>query len=101
MFRKRDRMIQIKSDAEVDLMRAAGLVVGRTLEALRAAARAEKRNFRYRRPAGFDRAAALARMEREGHVVRFRMPEQPVAVVDRVLGAIEFGEEHLDDFVVR
>ena len=38
MFRKRDRMIQIKSDAEVALMRAAGLVVGRTLEALRAAA---------------------------------------------------------------
>lgn len=31
-------MIQIKSDAEVDLMREAGLVVGRTLEALRAAA---------------------------------------------------------------
>lgn len=38
MFRKRDRMIQIKSDAEVALMREAGLVVGRTLEALRAAA---------------------------------------------------------------
>jgi methionyl aminopeptidase len=38
MFRKRDRMIQIKSDAEVALMRAAGLVVGRTLETLRAAA---------------------------------------------------------------
>ena len=31
-------MIQIKSDAEVELMRAAGLVVGRTLEALTAAA---------------------------------------------------------------
>ena len=31
-------MIQIKTDAEVALMRAAGLVVGRTLEALRAAA---------------------------------------------------------------
>ena len=31
-------MIQIKSDAEVALMREAGLVVGRTLEALRAAA---------------------------------------------------------------
>ena len=31
-------MIQIKTDAEVELMRAAGLVVGRTLEALRAAA---------------------------------------------------------------
>jgi len=31
-------MIQIKSDAEIGLMRAAGLVVGRTLEALTAAA---------------------------------------------------------------
>jgi glutamyl/glutaminyl-tRNA synthetase len=71
------------------------------LEALRAAARAEKRNFRYRRAPDFDRDAALARMASEPHVVRFRMPEQPVAVVDRVLGAIEFGEEHLDDFVVR
>jgi glutamyl/glutaminyl-tRNA synthetase len=71
------------------------------LEARRAAARAEKRNFRYRRAGDFDRAAALARMERDEHVVRFRMPSEPVAVVDRVLGAIEFGEEHLDDFVIR
>jgi methionyl aminopeptidase len=38
MFRKRDRMIQIKTEAEVALMREAGLVVGRTLELLRAAA---------------------------------------------------------------
>ena len=38
MFRKRDRMIQIKSDAQVALMREAGLVVGRTLSALEAAA---------------------------------------------------------------
>ena len=37
MFRKRDRMIQIKSDPEVALMREAGLVVGRTLQALTAA----------------------------------------------------------------
>jgi methionyl aminopeptidase len=35
MFRRRERVIQIKSDAEVEKMRAAGLVVGRTLEALR------------------------------------------------------------------
>ena len=28
-------------------------------------------------------------------------PREPVAVVDRVLGEIEFGEEHLDDFVIR
>jgi len=38
MFRKRKRMIQIKTEAEVALMREAGLVVGRTLEALRTAA---------------------------------------------------------------
>ena len=39
MFRKkRERMIQIKNAAEIALMREAGLVVGRTLEALRAAA---------------------------------------------------------------
>jgi glutamyl/glutaminyl-tRNA synthetase len=74
---------------------------GDELEALRAAARAEKRNFRYRRAPGFDRAAALERMAHEPHVVRFRMPTEPVEVVDRVLGAIEFGEEHLDDFVIR
>ena len=37
MFRKRGRMIQIKSDEEIALMRAAGLVVGRTLQALTAA----------------------------------------------------------------
>ncbi|HEX6920046.1 MAG TPA: type I methionyl aminopeptidase [Actinomycetes bacterium] len=37
MFRKRDRMIQIKSEAEIATMREAGLVVGRTLEKLRAA----------------------------------------------------------------
>ena len=74
---------------------------GEELEALRAAARAEKRNFRYRRAPGFDRAVALARMTREPHVVRFRMPEEPISVVDQVLGSIEFGEEHLDDFVIR
>ena len=38
MLRKRNRMIQIKTEAEVGLMREAGLVVGRTLELLRAAA---------------------------------------------------------------
>jgi methionyl aminopeptidase len=37
MFRKRDRMIQIKTEAEIATMREAGLVVGRTLEVLRSA----------------------------------------------------------------
>ena len=71
------------------------------LETLRRQAQAEKRGFRYRRPADWDRGEALARMEREPHVVRFRMPTDPVMVRDEVLGAVEFGEEHLDDFVIR
>lgn len=71
------------------------------LDAARRAAQAEKRAFRYRRAADFDRGAALARRVESPHVVRFRMPEEPVRVVDAVLGEIEFGEEHLDDFVIQ
>jgi methionyl aminopeptidase len=37
MFRRDERMIQIKTEAEIAVMRAAGLVVGRTLETVRAA----------------------------------------------------------------
>ncbi|MEM7411495.1 MAG: glutamate--tRNA ligase [Myxococcota bacterium] len=70
------------------------------LDALRRQAREEKRNFRYRCAADFDRDAALARAASEPHVVRFRMPETPLRVVDEILGEIEFGEEHLDDFVI-
>ena len=70
------------------------------LDALRREAQAAKRAFRYRRTPDFDRQAALDRMQREEHVVRFRMPQDPVAVRDAVLGEIEFGEEHLDDFVI-
>jgi len=70
------------------------------LEARRRAAQSAKQSFRYRRPADFDRAAALQRMQAEPHVLRFRMPETPVRVSDAVLGEIEFGEEHLDDFVI-
>ncbi len=72
------------------------------LDALRREAREAKRNFRYRRPAGFDRDAALARVEGgEPHVVRFRMPEEEVSVEDRILGPVAFPEDQLDDFVVR
>jgi glutamyl-tRNA synthetase len=64
-------------------------------------AQREKRAFRYRRPADFDREAALARRADEDHVVRFRMPKDPMRVSDAVLGDIEFGDEHLDDFVIQ
>jgi glutamyl-tRNA synthetase len=70
------------------------------LEAQRREAQARGGVFRYRRPERWDRDAALARMEREPHVVRFRMPREPLAVVDLVLGEIEFGEDQIDDFVI-
>jgi len=43
----------------------------------------------------------LERMRGEEHVVRFRMPEEPLRVADEVLGEVAFGPEHFDDFVIR
>jgi glutamyl/glutaminyl-tRNA synthetase len=71
------------------------------LDRLRRAAQAEKRGFRYRRPADWDRDAALARMDGEAHVIRFRMPDETLRVADEVLGEVEFAPEHFDDFVIR
>lgn len=70
------------------------------LAALRKTAEADKRTFVYRRPAGYDHAAALARAEREEHVVRFRMPERDVTVRDEILGEVVFPYEELDDLVI-
>jgi glutamyl-tRNA synthetase len=70
------------------------------LDALRRDSQREKRAFRYRRSPDFDRDVALARRADHEHVIRFRMPEDPVRVSDAVLGEIAFGEEHLDDFVI-
>jgi len=67
----------------------------------RAQAREEQRTFRYTRAADYDRAAALDRMRREPHVLRFRMTERTVTLADELLGQIEFTEEHFDDFVIR
>ena len=72
------------------------------LEALRAEAQREKRGFRYRRPADWDRDTALARWQAgEPCVIRFRMPEEAVRVDDRILGSVDFGADQLDDFVLR
>ncbi|MCP5057532.1 MAG: glutamate--tRNA ligase [bacterium] len=72
------------------------------LDGLRREARAAKQNFRYRRAQEFDREAALQRArDGEPHVVRFRMPEEEIAVEDQILGQIAFGEDQLDDFVIR
>ncbi len=71
------------------------------LAAMRDRARADKRTFIYRRPEGYDHAAACARMQTEEHVLRFAMPEQAVVVHDAVLGAVEFPFAELDDLVIR
>ena len=71
------------------------------LDALRKTASAEKRAFRYVRAATWDRAAALARMASEPHVVRLRAPDETIVVNDRVLGDVAFGPEQIDDFVLR
>jgi glutamyl/glutaminyl-tRNA synthetase len=70
------------------------------LDALRRRAQAESGAFRYVRPAGWDRAAALARMQREPHVIRFRWPQQPITVRDEILGTVEFPADFVDDFVI-
>lgn len=71
------------------------------LAAKRNAARERKETFRYTRDPGYDRDAALARAQSEPHVIRFKMPEDPIHVQDEVLGEIKFTPEHVDDFVLR
>ncbi len=70
------------------------------LETLRQSARSETGAFRYLRPAGFDRAAALARMAKEEHVIRFRWPHEAVTLRDEILGEISFPPDFGDDFVI-
>ena len=71
------------------------------LEELRKSASAEKRAFRYVRPAGWIREAALARMQRDAHVIRLRAPSDAIVVHDQILGDVVFGPEQIDDFVLR
>ena len=73
------------------------------LDALRAAARAEKKAFRYNRAAldipkdeRLRRAAAGERC-----VVRFKMPDEAITVVDEVLGDVTIQPEDMDDLVIR
>jgi glutamyl-tRNA synthetase len=70
------------------------------LETLRTRAQAESGAFRYRRPASFDRAGALARAAREPHVIRFRWPYEAITVHDEILGAADFPADFIDDFVL-
>ena len=71
------------------------------LAAMRKAAEAEKKTFIYRQPDGYDHAAALKRAETDEHVLRFKMPPEPVTVHDQILGDVTFPYEELDDLVIR
>ena len=73
------------------------------LDAKRAAARAEKKAFRYDRAALHipkeERLARAASGER--CVVRFKMPDESITVVDEVLGEVTIKPEDMDDLVIR
>ena len=91
---------------EFDRLLEAGIVypafeTAEELAARRAEAEAAKRTFLYRRPDGYDHAAALERAKSEAHVLRFAMPAGDVVVRDAVLGEITFPAAELDDPIVR
>jgi glutamyl/glutaminyl-tRNA synthetase len=74
------------------------------LDAMRKAATAAKETFKYRPPASDILPPAEQRKRiaaGEPHVVRLRADEQPVRVVDEVLGEVAFGPGEVDDFVLR
>ncbi|MEP6994033.1 MAG: glutamate--tRNA ligase [Acidobacteriota bacterium] len=72
------------------------------LDAQRKAAEASGRAYRYSGagreipPEESDRRARAG----ERHVVRLRMPAEPIVVEDRIRGRVEFPAEALDDFVL-
>lgn len=72
------------------------------LEALRAAARADGGEFRYREGRTSLSAEEIERRAGNGdpHVVRFRMPEDTIRFGDLVRGDVEFPPDALDDLVL-
>lgn len=76
------------------------------LEARRKAAVAEKKTYRYERPADitpgvFNDARWKRALAGETHVVRFLSPREEIIVHDRVLGDVKLAPGELDDFVIR
>ncbi len=72
------------------------------LAAGRKEAEAQKRTFRFHPPEvpPIDRQRALMASGKP-HVVRFRAADEPVKVIDQVLGDVAFGPGEVDDFVLR
>ncbi len=73
------------------------------LDAKRKAATAAGKQYRYDRASLDIPVAERAARAKAGEpcVVRFRTPDEPVTVVDDVLGEVKVGPDELDDFVIR
>lgn len=93
-----DRFVQKLLDAELAYP---AFETPDELAAMRKTAEADKTTFVYRRSPAYDHRAALARAASEEHVIRFRMPPEPVTVRDEILGEVTFPYEELDDLVIR
>ncbi len=73
------------------------------LDALREAAQAEKRGFKYPRPEEFPSDAEVAAARQAGRpvVVRFACPGHDVAVRDELFGQVTVPAGEQDDFIIR
>ncbi|MDY7010081.1 MAG: glutamate--tRNA ligase [Planctomycetota bacterium] len=73
------------------------------LDAMRADARAEKRNFRYPRPGPLPTAADADKARAAGRpvVVRFKIPARDVTIHDEVFGEVTVAAGEQDDFIIQ
>jgi glutamyl-tRNA synthetase len=72
------------------------------LDAMRTAARAEKRNFRYPRPDSLPSSSDADKARDEGRpvVVRFKIPGRDVTIRDEVFGEVTVAAAEQDDFII-
>lgn len=73
------------------------------LDAQRAAAKAAGGGYRYRRPDPVPTVAQGVEARRAGRsvVVRLKMPDSAITVVDRILGDVTIDADHLEDLVIQ
>ena len=73
------------------------------LEAKRREAIEAKVGYKYDREAlGIPREERMARMAAgEPHVVRLKMPDEPITVHDQILGDVTVGPDEFDDFIIK
>lgn len=73
------------------------------LDRMRAAARARGEGFKYRRPDPLPTISQGLEARKVGRpvVVRLKMPDTSITVVDRILGDVTVGPDQLEDFVIQ